>query len=86
MLSCKDVTRLVSESLDQTLPIQQRIALRIHFLLCKLCDRYRRHLLFIRNAVRKHPERLEGQEAPSSTTLSPEARERLKRSLTEDKR
>ena len=82
MLSCKEITRLVSESLDRPLPLRQRVAVRLHILFCKLCDRYRRHLFFIRDALRRHPERLEGHEGPSSRLLSPEARERIKHRLS----
>lgn len=84
MLSCKQTTRLVSESLDRSFPLRQRIAVRLHLLFCKLCNRYRRHLLFIRDALRHHPERLEGHEEPQSPSLSPEARERIKHSLTQE--
>lgn len=82
MLSCKEATRLVSESFDRTLPLNQRIALRVHLLLCKFCNRYRKHLLLIREAIRRHPDRVESHEEPPSPSLSPEARERIKRSLT----
>ncbi len=82
MLSCKEVTQLVSESLDRPLPLGQSLAMRFHLFLCKLCTRYRRHLLFIRNAIRRHPDRLVGYEEPSSSSLSHDTRERIKRSLT----
>lgn len=84
MLSCKEITHLVSESLDRPLPFRQRLAIRLHVLLCKLCNRYRRHLLFIRDTVRRHPERLEYPDSPCPPPLSPEARERIKQSLTRE--
>lgn len=83
-MTCKEITKLVSESLDRPLPIRQRLAIRLHVLLCKLCDRYRQHLFIIRDAVRRHPDRLEGHESPSPPSLSPEARERIKDSLRRD--
>lgn len=82
MLSCKEATRLVSDSLDRKLPFRLLLPLRIHLLLCKFCDRYRKHLLFIREAVRRHPDRVEGHEEPSSPAISHEARERITRFLT----
>ena len=78
---CSAVIQMFSESLDHALPLRKRMLLRLHFLMCKYCGRYRQQLLFIREAVRHHPERLEGQDAPPTTTLSPEARERIKRTL-----
>jgi len=82
MLSCKEATRLVSDSLDRKLPFRLLLPLRIHLLLCKFCNRYRKHLLFIREAFLRHPDRVEGHESSPPPSLHPEARERIKRSLT----
>ena len=76
---CREVVRLVSEDMDHPLPLGTRIRVRLHFLICKWCERYKQQLLFIRNAVRQQPDKLTDQ-APSSW-LSPEARERLKQAL-----
>ena len=84
MVSCKEITRLVSESLDRALPFRQRLAVWWHLRLCQLCNRFRRQLLFLRGAIRRHPDRLEGHESPYPSSLSPEARERIKRALTRD--
>ncbi|WP_447979961.1 anti-sigma factor family protein [Candidatus Nitrospira bockiana] len=79
MLSCQDATRLFSDSMDRALPLRQRAALRLHFLLCKFCDRYRKQLLLVKQAMGRHPDRLEPPDTPS---LSPEARERIKHLLS----
>jgi len=34
MLSCKEATRLVSESLGRELPVRQRLSLRFHLMMC----------------------------------------------------
>ena len=77
--SCKDMTRLLSESMDRPLPLGIRIKMRLHFLICKWCERYKNQLLFLRQALRRHPEGLEREVDASSTSLSPEAKDRLKR-------
>jgi hypothetical protein len=84
VLSCKEITRLASESLDRPLPLRQHIAVWWHLQLCQLCNRFRRQLLFLRVAVRRHPERLDYSDSPCPPPLSPEARERIKRALTRD--
>lgn len=84
--TCTQMTSLLSEAMDRPLPVGMRIKMRVHFLICKWCERYKNQLLFLRNAIRRQPGKLEGQEAPSSTTLSPEARERLKRTLNDRRR
>jgi len=79
MYSCKEVTQMVSESLDHKLPLVQRIGIRIHLMMCKFCSRYRKQLLILREAMRLQEKYLE--ETKPSLTLSPEARERIKLSF-----
>ena len=81
MLSCKEVTRLISESMDRQLPFGQRMALRMHLFMCKLCSRYRRQMVLIREAMRHYLEEIEPSEPFVAISLSPEAREKIKRAL-----
>jgi len=78
MLSCKDVTRLLSESMDHSLPLGKRVGVRLHLLICRFCSRYERQLLLIREIIR----RLAVPEDPSGPStgelLSEEARERIR--------
>ena len=77
MLSCKDVTQLLSESMDASLPIGKRIGVRLHLLICKFCSRYERQLLLIRETAR----RLAAIDDTPGETLSAEARERIRKAL-----
>jgi hypothetical protein len=77
MLSCKDVTQLLSESMDRSLPLGKRVGVRFHLLICRFCARYERQLLLIRETVR----RLSATEEIPGETLSAEARERIRKSL-----
>lgn len=81
MLSCQEVSRLVSESLDRKLPWHQRLAVRVHLLMCRFCSRFRKQMLFLRDAVRHHRTTIEEADAAPGPALSPEARERIKRLL-----
>ena len=72
---CHDITRLISESMEHPLPIRTRLAMRIHYLICVWCERYRNQLGFLRTALKSCPER--GTDALRGH-LSPEARTRLK--------
>lgn len=76
MLSCEETSRLVSESLDRQLPLRQRIAVRMHLLMCKACARARQQLLFMRKAILRLEDDIE--KAVSSSSLSPQARDRIK--------
>lgn len=81
MLSCKDVTKLLSESMDASLPIGKRIGVRLHLLICRFCARYERQLLLIRDTVRRlvGAEEIPGE--PPWETLSEEAKARIRKSL-----
>ena len=79
MFKCKEVTRLVSESLDRKLPLYQRIGIRIHLLMCEFCSRFKKQLLFLHETIRLHVER--GKDTELSAKLQPEARERISKSI-----
>ena len=53
MLSCKEVTRLVSQGLDRELTLGERTALRLHLAICEGCRNVNRQLSFLRLAVKK---------------------------------
>jgi len=80
--SCKKVTEIISESMEQKPTFRRRMEVRLHLLICKWCTRYRKQLLFIRNVLRRGPEKV-GANAPGG--LSPEARERMKRALNQNR-
>lgn len=81
MLSCKDVTKLVSESMDRSLPLGKRIGVRLHLFICKFCARYERQLLLIRETVRRLAATVDAPGEPSRETLSEEARDRIRETI-----
>ncbi len=72
---CHDITRLISQSMDRPLPLRTRIAMRIHYIICVWCERYRDQLGFIGAALKSCPDN-EGERTRGK--LSPDARKRLK--------
>ena len=84
MYSCKQATELMSLSLDSKLSLYQRVVLKMHLLMCKLCSRCWRQMLFVRDAVHKCSERTEETDFMTGYSLSPEACERIKKSLEEE--
>jgi len=64
---CHDITRLISQSLDRPLPLRTRIKMRIHYLICVWCERYRDQLGFLREALHSCPERDENKAAGNLT-------------------
>ena len=81
MLSCRDVTQLISRSMDTSLPLGSRIGVRIHLLICRFCARYERQLLLIRETVRRLAAAEETGDRPIAEALSEEARERIRAAL-----
>jgi hypothetical protein len=81
MLSCKDVTKLLSESMDHSLPLGKRIGVRLHLIICKWCARYERQLLLIRETARRLAATLDAPGETFGDTLSEEARERIRKSI-----
>jgi uncharacterized protein with von Willebrand factor type A (vWA) domain len=76
--TCKQATRLQSEAMDRRLSFSEKLGLRLHLLLCKWCRRYGEQLKFLRSAARECQEH-ESRQEPER--LSPEARERIRKSL-----
>ena len=52
-LNCKEVSRLISEGQDQTLPPAERARMRLHFVLCKTCRTVDEQMQFLRRAMRQ---------------------------------
>ena len=57
MLSCKEVTRLVSRGLDRDLGFAERVKLRVHLAVCDGCTNFSKQLAFLREAMTKLADR-----------------------------
>jgi len=53
MKSCREVTQLVSQGLDRELATGERLAMRMHFMICAGCRRVEAQMSFLRRAMRK---------------------------------
>jgi hypothetical protein len=49
--TCREVTRLVLQSQDRPLRLVDRIAIRIHMLICDACPRFLQQVGFMRQAI-----------------------------------
>jgi hypothetical protein len=74
LLDCKHATQLASRALDKRLPFRQRLALRLHLLMCGACTKFVRQLQLMRQALAQLGRHVEHD---PSVTLSPQARERI---------
>src|SRR5437660_8624886 len=70
-----EMVRILSQSMDQPMPLTMRIRKRIHYLICCWCQRYEEQLRYIRDAASKFPEHAD---EISGHSLPPEPKERIK--------
>src|SRR5689334_21338408 len=80
MPTCRQVSKLQCDALDGSLSWPTRIGLRLHLLVCQWCRRYGKQIRLLHQAAR---ERSGAVIDATPHRLSPEARERLSRSLRE---
>jgi hypothetical protein len=83
MPNCRDVSRMVSESMDARPPFSRRMAMWIHLMMCRYCCRFRRQILFLRKMSRIDAEDVADTLVEQDAALSPTARERLKKIVEE---
>jgi hypothetical protein len=53
MFKCKDISHLISRSMDQKLPLRIRIGIKFHLMMCNLCLRYKKQLELISKSISK---------------------------------
>lgn len=76
--SCKDISALISQSMDTRLPLRKRFAIQMHVAMCSLCRRYEKQLQLMRRGLHHYANPDENAVAES---LSAEARKRLQQAL-----
>lgn len=59
MLSCKEVTRLVSMSYEKRLSWLERAGVRMHLLMCRFCTRFAQQMRFLHTACHRFQEFLQ---------------------------
>ena len=79
MFRCQDVSRKVSRSMDASLPLHERMAVRFHLFMCRYCSLFRDQLRQIREMSGLVDTDLPGCETDGS--LSEECRDRIKAAL-----
>ena len=77
--ACKQTVEIISQSMERPLTLRERVLLKLHLWVCMWCLWYMEHLQLMRDALRVQEN--ENDEA-STTRLSDEARETIRRSLT----
>ena len=63
MLTCKEASKLVSQSLDHPLSWSERVQLRFHLFICDACTRFNRQLRLLTVAVQRMMQHTENDNA-----------------------
>lgn len=77
---CREVVRVLSQSMDSKPSLTMRITLRLHYLVCAWCQRYEKQLHDLRKFASSAPDHVDDF---SSETLSPTAKARMKEAFRE---
>ena len=73
---CKDVSDLISRSMDEKLPFKIRMGIKFHLMMCRLCLNYKNQLDLIRKAILKIE--IDEKSDCSDTHLPDQARQKIK--------
>lgn len=57
MLNCKENSELLSQALDRPVTLRERLAMRLHLMMCRGCRNFEKQLAFIRKAAREMQQR-----------------------------
>lgn len=79
--ACKQTTELISQSMERPLTLRERVLLKLHLWVCMWCQWYLEHLQIMRDTMRLQENENDDVDV-STTRLSDEARERIRRNLT----
>ena len=78
--TCQQTVEKISQSMERSLSLRERINLKLHVWICVWCQWYLEHLHIMRETARAKAD--EPPDFTSSPGLSNEARERIRRRLT----
>jgi hypothetical protein len=78
MLSCKEASQIISQSLDRPLTMRERLAVKLHLLICKYCKQFSQQLQTIRNALKIASTKIENDD---TIKMPSETKKRLMQSI-----
>jgi len=81
MMNCKDVSEKISMAMDQTLPIHQRLMIRMHVLMCNCCTAVEAQLKWLRQVAQMQGPENDLEAMDIDSTLSEDAKGKIKMAL-----
>lgn len=78
MLTCKQASQLISQSLDHPLSWSERMQLKLHLFICGACNRFNQQLHLLRAALQRIRNQIEND---STIQLPLDAKARIEREI-----
>lgn len=85
MLNCRQVSEMASRSLEEKLSLGERMNYWMHLMMCPFCRRFARQMVVLRRIYR-YLSNLAPDKLGQIASLPPEAGERIKRNLSQNKK
>src|SRR5215211_6054414 len=82
--TCQRTVEKISQSMERKLSWRERINVKLHLWICAWCQWYVEHLHLIRDVAQTKATQSPDLNSVSGPALSSEARERIKRRLSEE--
>jgi hypothetical protein len=77
MLNCREVSELISESLDHRISWWKRLNLWMHLSMCKLCARFSKDVQHLHRETQQVAQQPELTGLDKEVRLSPDSRKRI---------
>lgn len=62
MDKCKDVARMISDSMDRPLTLGERLRLKVHLAICRGCSNFEKQMMALRDMARRFGQKGEERE------------------------
>ncbi len=83
MWLCKQVAHALDDHRYWDLPWHRRLGLNLHVLLCFVCGRYHRHVMLMQRTAHDYVAHEQADLPAAGLSLSPEARDRIAKKISE---
>ncbi|QDT05533.1 hypothetical protein K227x_39330 [Rubripirellula lacrimiformis] len=81
MLTCKQISELISQSLDRPLPLGKRMSVWMHLKMCRLCAAFRRDQVLFQSSLSRELEQVAKYEKDPTVRLPDDAKRRIAKAM-----
>lgn len=82
--SCDAITLKISRTLDNSISLKDRLAIRFHVIFCKFCRRYEKQISGLHNYLLRNASKYDDITEDDSIQLSEDIRLKIKKRIKEE--